>query len=190
MKAGFAFRMDVEGVNVGVVFTTHFVERYEHGDRNRAPAKTAISEEKVLASVQEAIPVIVDWFSAGIKEIHGVIRSRSTKVNLSFDVNRKSNGFTVVVKNAMVKGDYVLSKVNDYLITVNPPYYVHFVPKLDRDLKVAVLDHLVSVVETIEPDSCVSLETPEASYVADRVENDIYIEEAGWLEDMVAVDVR
>ena len=188
MNAGFAFRAKSEDVSVGVIYTDHFVERYEGDIPTRPAAKKTISEGKVREMILRAIPQIVSWFRAGFTP-DALLRARSLNVNKSLTIRKKGGGITINMKNIMVKEGYSPSSFKDYVIEMNPPHKVHFLRKMDRDLKVAVADHLAGIVSELEPDSTYEFKSPEAEYTVDLDESDIYVEEADWLEDMAIIDV-
>lgn len=191
MRAGFALRTQVEGLSVGVIYTSHFVERFETDLPTRPAAKRTLDEDRAQALILEALPSIAGWFSAGYSP-DGLIRSRASKVNMTFSVKQKAQGgFTLVMKNVMVKEGYEPSSRRDYVVDVNPRYTIHFLRKMDRDLKLAVVDDLRAQFTELEPEGTYDLETQECKYTVDLgSESDFYIEDAEWLEDMTLVDVR
>jgi hypothetical protein len=188
VNPGFAFRAKSGEVSVGVIYTDHFVERYEQDIPTRPAAKKTINETKVRELILKAIPRIVEWFQGGYTP-DALIRARSSKVNMSLTIRKKGGGITIIMKNIMVKEGYDPSSFKDYVIELNPPHTVHFLRKMDRDLKVAVADHLAGVVSELEPDATYELTSPEASFTVDLDESDIYVEDADWLEDMAILDV-
>jgi len=189
MHAGLALKATVDGLSVGVIYTAHFVERYEKDIPTRPAAKRTLSEGDVRDLVLKALPQMVSWFKAGYTP-DTLIRARAKNINMSVSMRKKGGGgLTVIMKNIMVKQGYQPSAIKDYVIELNPEHTVHFLRKMDRDLKIAVADHLAGVIEELEPNATYDLETPEAEYTVDIADSDVYIEDADWLEDMVVVDV-
>ncbi len=189
MRAGLSFKAQVEGVAVGVIYTSHFVERYHADVPNRPAAARSVSEESVRQAVEAALPVIVDY-QAGDPSLSGVIVSKGLKLNMSFETKPKSSGgFTLVMKNMMVKVGYKPTGFKDYIIEVNPSYRVDFPRATDRELRVAVLDDLPLQVPHLEDGEVYDVKTPEASYVVERDGDRLHIHDADWSEDMLYVDV-
>jgi hypothetical protein len=188
MRAGQAFKTEVEGVHVGVIYTSHFVQRYHADIPNRPAAARLVSEEFVRSAIEQAIPEIIEY-QEGDPELSGVIVSKSLKLNMSFEVKPKATGFTIIMKNMMVKGGYERSSLKDYTIEINPKYRVDFPRSIDPDLKVAVLDDLPTQVPSLEDDEVYDILTPEASYTVERAGDRIHIHDADWLEDMLIIDV-
>lgn len=190
MRPGFAFRVEEGAAKVGVIFTAHFVERYEVDLPTRAAAKRKIQEAEIYLAIRKAIPTIQEWVEAGY-EPDGLIRVVATGMNMSFSVTKTRQGFTLAMKNIMVKRGYEPGSLKDYVIDINPQVTIRFMRKMDRDLKVAVVDHLLGQIPRLEPEATYEMETPEAKYVVDIGESgELYIEDAEWLSDMLLVDVR
>lgn len=183
-----AFKVEIDGVKVGVIYTSHFAQRFHVDIPNRPSVARYVSEDTVRSSIEKAIPEIVDY-QGGDPELSGVIVSKSLKLNMSFEVKPKAGGFTLLMKNMMMKEGYTRSSLKDYTIEINPAFKVGFPRSIDQDLKVAVLDDLPTQVPSLEDDEVYDITTPEASYTVERSGDRIYIHDADWLKDMLIVDV-
>ncbi len=188
MRAGLAFKTNVEGVSVGVIYTSHFVQRYHADIPNRPGVARFVSEEAVRSAIERAIPEIVDY-QGGDPELSGVIVSRGLKLNMSFEVKPKATGFTLIMKNMMMKAGYERSSLKDYTIEINPKYRVDFPRSIDRELKVAVLDDLPSQAPSLEDDEVYDVTTPEATYTIEKAGDRIHVHDADWNKDMLYVEV-
>lgn len=190
MHPGTAFHVFAKKQHVGVVYTTHFAERYHNDSKDRPAVKRFVSEQFVQSAIREGIPEIADYANRKYKNLSGIIRSRSKQINFVFEVIPKKDGFTLVMTSMMYKLNFVLLSLKDYVIEVNPKFNVHFPTGLDVDLKAAVLDHLASVIRKLERKAGYTLGDNDIHYIAEIERGDVYIDEAGWTKDMLYVDVK
>jgi hypothetical protein len=190
MRPGFAFRLKIAGQSVGVVYTTHFAERYHNDSKDRPAVKMFASEQFVQNAIKEGIPEIAGYANRKYKNLSGLIRSKSKKVNFVFEVIPKKDGFTLVMTSMMYKLNFIPLSLKDYVIEVNPKFNVHFQTGLDADLKAAVLDHLMGVIRKLERKAAYTLGDENVKYMIEIEKGDVYVDEAGWINDMLMVDVK
>lgn len=190
MHPGTAFHAVMDKQDVGVIYTSHFVERYHINSEDRPAVKKFASEQFIRSAITEGLEEITDIVTAGYGNISGIIRSRSKKINMSFGVHVKKGGYTLFMENAMWKLNYTPTSLKDYIIEVNPKVAVHFKVGLDADLKAAVLDHLISVIRELERNACYTLGDKDVQYTVDTEKNEVNIVSAGWTKDMLYVDVK
>ena len=185
MKPGMQFSVSVEGTVVKVVYTAHMVDRYELPRHPQLPAaKKRLSEQRVRSMLEEAMPTIVDCMGQS-DAIQGIIKSKSTKANLSFSASkRKGGGVLLVVKNVIVKAGYHAGSVRDYVVDVNPRIMVHFVKGTQKRLREEVLRELVPLAKQLKSGSSYHLKGDLVHYWVERGGNRYYVDEAGWLYDM------
>jgi hypothetical protein len=189
MKLGFAFKMTEDKKSVGVVYTGHFVERYHEDDAGHLAVCKVADEAFVQSAIREAIPVIVyEIQDSGVT--NGIIRSKSKKVNMSFSVRFKDDGYTLVMLNTMYKAHYKPLHAHDFVVDVNPQFKIHFDKGLDVDLKASVLDHLMGIIHELEPDAGYTQEGIGFRYIVEMAGENVYVCDAIWSEDMLIVDVK
>lgn len=188
MRAGMAFKMTIDDISVGVIYTAHFVRRYHSDIPNRPAAARSVPEDVVRTTIEKAVPEIAEY-QEGDPELSGVIVSKSLKLNMSFQVKPKATGFTLIMKNMMLKEGYERSSLKDYTIWINPQFRVNFPRSVDREIKAAVLDDLFLQVPTLEDGEVYDITTPEASYTVEKIEDRIHIHDADWNQDMLYVEV-
>lgn len=188
MRPGLAFKVEAEGVKVGVIYTSHFVQRYHLDIPGRQGAARSVSEDLVRSAIESAVSEIAEY-QEGDPSLSGVIVSKSLKLNMSFTVKPKASGFTLIMKNMMMKEGYGRSSLKDYTIEVNPEFKVDFPRSIDRELKVAVLDDLPSQVPVLEDDEIYEITTPEALYTVEKAGDRIHVHDADWSEDTLIVEV-
>jgi hypothetical protein len=190
MQPGFILRTRIGNLRIGVIYTSHFVERYHSDSPGRPAGRKFASEEFIQNAIREGLREIAGYVVSGYKDIEGIIRSRSKKINMSFAVKPNPRGFTLIMKNMMWKLDYTPLSLKDFVVEVNPKFNVHFQKGLDSDLKIAVLDHLSGVIRRLKKNAGYSLGDDDVRYIVETSGNDVEVFDAGWTKDMLYVDVK
>ena len=190
MNSGFQFKKDVDGVAFRVIYTGHFVERYEVGDPSlgRRPVKDTVTEEAIRSKVEEALLQISD-IAAGDKDARGVIVSKGEKFIMVFSVIERQDGFQVNLVTISPGLNFQARSPRDYVIEVNPVFEVVFVSDLSYALKVSILADIAANGMDLESGGTFHLGGDMMSYWVERTESRFHVVEADWITPMYEVQV-
>jgi hypothetical protein len=188
MVPGKAFEVTDEGASVGVIYTKHFVEEYHLPYKYRPPVENSVSEKDIRTTIESAIPEISDY-QAGDPDLIGIIIAPKLKLNMSFSVRPRDNGFTLVMKNMMLKAGYDRKGPRDYVIKINPEYRITFERSIDQEIRVAVIEYIGQHVDEFEDGQYYTAGTDLMTFGMERMGNTFEIDFAGWNADMLYVPV-
>lgn len=143
MNPGFQFEKTVDEVPFRIVYTKHFVERYEVGDpqKNRKPVKSTVTEEVIRQKIEEALGSIAE-IVYGDPDAQGVIVSYRSRFIMTFSVIERQNGFQVNMVATSPELKFQAKSPSDYTIKVNPTFEVIFAVPVSYPLKVSILADL------------------------------------------------
>jgi len=190
MKPGFQYQKAVDGVAFRVIYTGHFVERYEVGDRaaGRRPVKETVTEEAIKSKIEEALDQIAD-IAAGDKDAKGVIVSKHQKFIMVFSVIERQDGFQVNMVTTSPGLNFQARSPKDYVIKVNPTFEVIFVSDLSYALKVSILADIAANGMDLESGGTFHLGGDLMDYWVERTGDQFHIVEADWTTPMYEVQV-
>ena len=188
MNPGKQFSEEVDGNVYSVVYTKHFVERFELDEPGRPAVGKTTDEHVVAAKIREALPA-VDEIADYDVPFSGVIQSRSKKLNMSFSVSETAGGFQVTMMNMMQKVGYTPKSVKDYVIQVNPGMTVRFSRGISRPLQEAVLDDLIPQIPSFEDGVSYHLRGADVEYWVEVAGRNVYVDDADWVRDMYEIQV-
>lgn len=190
MRPGFQFELVDDGTRFRVVYSSHFVDRYEVGEpqRGRAPVKGTVGEDEIRAKIEEALPQIAE-IAAGDPDAEGVIVSRSRKFVMLFAVIERQDGFQLTLVTTSPGLNFKAKSPKDYIITVNPTYQVVFVPSVSYALKVAILADLAANAEFLEDGGMFHLGGELMDYWVERSGDLFHVVSADWRRPLYEVQV-
>lgn len=190
MHPGFQFQKIVDGVAFRVVYTSHFVERYEVGDvsAGRKPVKDSVLEDVIKSKIEEALDQIAD-IAAGDKDAKGVIVSKRGKFIMVFSVIERQDGFQVNLVTTFPGLSFQARSPKDYIIKVNPTFEVIFVSDISFALKVSILADIAANGMDLESGGTFHLGGDLMSYWVERTGDRFHVVEADWIIPMYEVQV-
>lgn len=178
MKTGRVWAGDIEGIPVQVVYTRHFLDRFQKDEGDRPAVSRYVDEPEILEVILDALPGITDtWRSSW--DHSGVITSKGLDLNMSFITETDQDGMKVVMKNMMLKHAYQAHS-EDYVFAV--------AGTKDPELGIAVASHLASLNgRRLKPGR---IETPEAIFSLAMGRRGPRISKAAWKYDTYVYEVR
>lgn len=188
MNPGKQFQEEVDGNVYSVVYTKHFVERYELDEPGRPAARKMIDEPTIALKIREALPAI-DEIADYDTPFSGVIQSRSKKLNMSFSVSETANGFQLTMMNMMQKIGYTPKSVKDYVVQVNPGFVIRFSRGIAKPLQESVLDELIPQLSSLEDETSYHLRGADVEYWVEVAGKNVYVDDADWVRDMYEIQV-
>lgn len=177
MKTGRIWSGDIEGIPVQVVYTRHFIDRFERDEGDRPAVSRYVDEPEILEVILDALPRITDTWRS-IWDHSGVITSEGRDLNMSFITETDQDGMTVVMKNMMLKHAYQAHS-EDYVFAV--------AGTKDPELGIAVASHLASMNGRLKPGR---IETPEAIFLMARGRKGPRVSKASWKYDTYVYQVK
>lgn len=167
MKTGQVWSGMVGDVPVRIVYTRHFIDRFEKDEGDRPAVSRYFSDEEILNVILDAAQWILDqWLR--VWDFSGVVTSHARDLNMSFQTETEKEGLTIVMKNMMIKPVY----------HVRPEDYVFAVAGIqDPTLSAAVADHMASLSGRCPRGK---IETPEAVYSVSRKAGRVMVRSACW----------
>lgn len=188
MQAGKAFDGIDEGRQIGVIYTSHFVDEYHKPYKYRDPVEKSVPEKDVREAIEKAIPEIAEY-QAGDPDLQGIILVAKNKLNMTFSVRPRGGGFTLIMKNMMLKEGYERKGPRDYIVKVNPVYEISFERSIDQEIRVAIIEHIGENAEEFEEGAYYTVDTELVTFGMERIANHFEIDFAGWNADMLYVPV-
>ncbi len=190
MKPGFQFTEDIDGISFRIIYTTHFIERYEIGDlgAGRRPVKETVTEEAIKSKIKEALDQIAD-IAAGDKDARGVIVSKREKFIMVFSLIERQDGFQLNLVTTSPGLNFQAKSPRDYIIKVNPIFEVIFVSDLSYALKASILDDIAANGIDLESGGTFHLGGELMDYWVERTGDRFHVVEADWLTPMYEVQV-
>src|SRR3990170_668948 len=190
MVPGFQFLTRVDEVPFRVIYTKHFVERYELGDptRNRKPVKQTIDEAMIRAKIEEALSQIAE-IAAGDNDAEGVIVSQHLKFVMLFALIEREGGFQINMTTTSPGLNFKARSPSDYVIKVNPTFEVTFTSPLSYALKVSVLADIAANGEDLEDSGTFHLGGDLMDYWVERSGMKFHVVQADWMKPVYEVQV-
>jgi len=190
MRPGFQFEKKIEGVNFRVVYTSHFVERYEAGepDRGRKPVKETVQEGTIHNKIEEVLDQISE-IAEGDRDAEGVIVSRRDKFIMVFAVVERQDGFQITMVTTSPGLNFKARSPKDYTITVNPTFEVIFTSDISYALKVSILADLAANGMDLEDGGTFHLGGELMDYWVERTGNRFHVVQANWGKPIYEVQV-
>lgn len=190
MNPGFQFEKTIDGVSFRVVYTRHFVERYEVGDptQNRKPVKQTVDETTIRSKIEEALEQVSD-IAAGDKDAEGVIVSQHAKFVMLFALIQRQDGFQLNMVTTSPSLKFQAKSPSDYIIKVNPFFEVIFTAPLSFALKVSILADIADNAMDLEDGGTFHLGGELMDYWAERTGMKFHVVQADWAKSVYEVQV-
>lgn len=192
MRTGPVLTAVIDNIPVQVIYTRHFIDRYERDEPGRPAGSNYFNEDEIRAIIEEAVPAITANWKA-VWDFQGLIRSQRD-LNMTFKTTTEADGLHVIMKNMMMKREYLTSptdvvlEVGDGAAAGIPA--VRFPEDVDADLRAAVMDHLLTVLHMVPENAPRTFTSPEAVYKVTRRGGDGFeVSQASWLFDTHYFDV-
>jgi hypothetical protein len=188
MNPGAQFEVMIpDGDVYRVIYTDHFVRRFEFDEPNHPAVKRTVSEVIVRAKIEEAIPKI-DEVVYG-KSLKGVIVSQTERFIMLFDAVETTRGRQLQMITMSSRVDFQAKSAKEVLIKVNPEFNVIFSSPLSFALKVSILADLALNWSTIQPGTLYHLGGELMDYWLERAANTFHVPMADWAMDLMEIEV-
>lgn len=188
MKPGVAFEATVQDGDIyRMVYTSHFVGRFELDEPDHPAVRRTVSEAVVEEKIREAIPQIDDIVYG--KSLKGAIVSRSQRFVMLFDAVEIRGGRQVNMTTMSGKVDFRVRSAKEVVIEVNPEFTVRFSAPFSLGLKLSILADIAANWETLQSGTMYHLGGNLMDYWLERSGDEFFIPMADWQEGMVEVEV-
>lgn len=190
MNTGFQFEKTISGVRFRVLYTTHFVQRYEIGEPEigRQPVKRTVQEETIRQKAEEALEQISE-IAEGDPDAEGVIVARRNKFVMVFGVIERQDGYQINMVSTSPGLNFKAKSPKDYIITVNPIFEVIFVSDISYALKITILADLAANCMELEDGGTFHLGGTLMDYWVERTGNKFHVIQADWARPIYEVQV-
>ncbi|OHB76275.1 MAG: hypothetical protein A2Z34_05700 [Planctomycetes bacterium RBG_16_59_8] len=190
MQPGEKFSLTVDDNKIVVVYTKHFVDRFHLDEPGRPAVCHSLTEEDIRVKIVEGSSKVAEYYY-GDPGHEGVYISRTKSLNMTYVTVPSREGFTMKMKNMMIKTGYEPKSLRDYIVSVNPPFQIRFAKGIDPVVRSFVIGDLMSMFGDLNGDTAYHIASGdgEVEYWVDRRGDIFYVDEADWIREVVYVSV-
>jgi hypothetical protein len=189
MVPGFAFETKApDGTPYRVIYTKHFVNRYEFDEPpHHKAAKRTLSEDEIGVAIRRAVPGIDEAVYGTVKD--GTIAHRAGKFAMIFAVIDTDAGHQLNMVTISGRVDFTPRSAKEVVILVKPEFAVRFPVPLSYALKLSVLADISENWEILEDGKVYHLRGDLMEYWIERQGEKLYIPQADWTREMMEVEI-
>jgi hypothetical protein len=189
VKQGFQYTLPFEDLLFSVWYGVHFVERYEFDFPDRKAAKKSVKEELIQQKIELALPQLSE-IARDNDYATGIIVSLMGRFTMVVSLAKFQKGFQLKMVTIDPKVEFKPNSPSDFVIKVNPLFFVHFSEPFSPGIKLSVLSSLQWEALMMDDDGTpMHLRSDLVSYWAERVGDKIDVMDARWVTEMYEIDV-